>query len=115
MIEDTTLLRISILCVILGLGTAYIGSLLTQPDTVTPANISRDHLGETVVVTGVIPDITRSDEHLFFRVTDGNTSIQAVWFNAPRSPPTETAVMVKGTIDRYNGERELIVDTVNLK
>lgn len=116
MISDTTLLRVSLVCVIAGLGIAYTASILDQAPLLQPGEITADHVGESVRIAGNTgTTVHRSGKHLFFTVTHSNTTLPAVWFNAEQRIPANTAVVAKGRIRFAQGELELVVDTVTLK
>lgn len=110
--EDPKLLTLAFIISTIGLFLIVIFSQSQAP--VRISGIGPDHIGRTALLKGVISDVKESREgHLFFVLSDGNSNLKAVAFqdvSLDRSCIVEgKTVLVKGMIDEYKDELEIII------
>lgn len=99
--------RSCILVSVAGLALMYFSTQYFEPEKVSPADISRDDVGENFRVEGNVSGFYRTDSASFFKLNRRNSSIQVVDFER-KSFPEGATLTVEGRIDLYQGELELV-------
>jgi aspartyl/asparaginyl-tRNA synthetase len=119
--EESALLRLSVICSVAGLAILFYTSAQTQP-RMNIDQIEIDDIGRSIRVCGTIESKRISNNHVFLDMSDESGSIKFVIFNntalglAERGmSPTEleqgTHLCAAGTVDEYpkgSGNMELI-------
>ncbi|MFP4045986.1 MAG: exodeoxyribonuclease VII large subunit [Candidatus Aenigmatarchaeota archaeon] len=115
--KDKRLYKISLLISLAGLTVLLVWASLIEPDKVGIQSITREDIGQEVVVEGSIETMDWLEEgHLFFHVKDRKDRIMVVLFKDDaegmginrNSLEVEERVEVTGEVKDYNGQLEII-------
>ncbi|MFQ5976387.1 MAG: exodeoxyribonuclease VII large subunit [Candidatus Hydrothermarchaeales archaeon] len=116
--DDSTLLKISILVSTIGLITLFFVSSYTRPPNVKISEITYDDVGVYTVIKGKITSKNvHKDGHIFFDIADDTGKMKVVLFSGTAETlNSETLaclevgknIEVKGKVDEYKGSLEII-------
>lgn len=115
--DDSNLLRISILVSTLGLVLLFFVSIHSQPSLVEVAGLTYDDVGSKVVVKGEVMSKSVKDGHIFIKISDGTGKILiAIFQNAAEKISeeklgciqVESIVEVAGEVNEYRGSLEIV-------
>lgn len=102
--------RVSLLLVLLGLGTIYTASLAFEPPVVSIQDLDESFLGATVTVIGNVTDIHRTENAQFFTITGSEQRLTGVFFgNRNLGAIPYHNHRIEGEVEVYRGELELII------
>jgi DNA/RNA endonuclease YhcR with UshA esterase domain len=114
-VDDRAIVRLSLLCSIVGLAAVYGAALSARPRLTPIAAIDNDFIGARVVVSGQVVDLRSSDDgHLFLKLRDGSGGVVSVpIFSRIRSALREPIelldfVQVRGEVKLYREEFEVV-------
>lgn len=109
--EDKTLLKVSLICSILGiLILIFISHKIEIPIT-DIREINKDQLDQKIKVRGEISSITSLDDITILTIDDSTGEIKTVLFDKI-DLKQNTVVEISGTIEEYKGEIEIIIDDI---
>lgn len=116
--DDSSLLKISILVSTIGLIMLFFVSSYTRSPKVKISEITYDDVGRYTVITGKIAaKNVHKDGHIFLDVSDATGKMKVVLFSGTaKTLKSETlsclevgkSVEVKGKVDEYRGSLEII-------
>lgn len=119
MISDSRLRKISLAIALIGIALIFATASLSEPQRIAIADITDRDSGRIVSITGTISSYNTKDGHVFLTVTDGTWNMTVVMFErTARSYPDVYQlkkydnVTVKGQINIYKSELEIIANTV---
>jgi hypothetical protein len=99
--------RLCLLASVIGLGIMYASTQLVRPPEVTPADISRQDIGESYRVAGEVSGFYSTGSASFFTLAGEEGGIQVVDFQNRKFSAGQELV-VTGEIDLYQGTLELV-------
>jgi RecJ-like exonuclease len=99
--------RLCLMASVIGLGIMYASTQLMQPAKISPAEVSKEDVGETYRVEGKVSGFYSTDTASFFTLEGEKDSLKVVDFQN-RKFPTGQELAVTGKIDLYQGSLELI-------
>ena len=124
--EERQLKIISITGSVLSLIAIYIFVLNIPAQNIEICDISLEHVGNIVNVTGTAEDVLHSNNHVFFTLTDGDCEIRVVLWesvveglemrNIPVSEITNnTRINLAGEVDVHGGYLQIVPTRPTLK
>lgn len=115
--DDSDLLRVSLLVSTSGLVLLFFVSIHSQPSLVEVSGISYDDVGSTVIVKGKITSKSVKDGHVFVKISDGTGKIAAAIFENVAEKMSEeklsciqdgSIVQIAGEVNEYRGSLEIV-------
>ncbi|MBI5884733.1 OB-fold nucleic acid binding domain-containing protein [archaeon] len=108
--------RLCLALALLGLISLSLLSVYSLPEKKELSELAGEKTGALVEVKGVIEELRAFKKNLFFELTDGNTSVKAVLFNASDEIKERLAegveARVQAKLQEFKGSKELIVSRV---
>jgi len=108
--KDSTLLKISLIFGAIGLIGLSIITSTASLDEISISKIDQTDLDQKVKITGKIEKITSTEKATFLEISKKET-ITAVVFE-PVDLEKGSFVEVIGQVDKYKGEKELLVEKI---
>ena len=96
---------------VLGLLVMYGSTLYFSPEKVSPGDISREDMGETVSVVGNVSGFYSAGSASFFTLESSSGSVSVVDFEG-RSLPDGRTVEVTGRVDLHEGDVQLVASSI---
>ena len=118
MISDSLLAKLCILIVVIGVIILYFLTQFIEPTEMSISDITRNHVGQKVAVSGTISSLSEKDGHFFFTLIEGHHNIKAVVFSNKANTINTVLlgngefITVHGEVELYNNELEIIVENV---
>lgn len=93
-------------------------------ELISVGDIGEEHRGQLIMVRGYVSNMSKNKEHLYFKLSLGGASIEAVLFKADgdalvgrrekveQSLQKQYPIRVQGTVDLYKGAFQLVVTKV---
>ena len=113
--NDHVMIRLSLVCSLVGLAAVYGAGLSIRPRLTPIAALDNDFVGTRVVISGQVVDLrTTDDGHLFLKLQDNSGGVVSVpIFNRIRSAledPVELLdfVQVRGEVKLYREDLEVV-------
>lgn len=113
-ITESDIVNACIVLAVIGLGTIYLSQSFILPEEVDIGGIDETWIGNSVSVNGTVSSVYSSNGAVFLTVEDDSGSITVVDFDGSRYSEG-SPVKVKGYIEVYQGELEIIADEIKLK
>ena len=114
MISDHTLRKISLLMCIFGVVLLFFVSQVIEPKNISISDIDETMIGNNVIVEGVVNSISNKNNIAFLTVSDSKNKIKVVMFNTNIDASIGDTICVKGKIDKYEGELEIIANSIEI-
>ncbi|MFC2143334.1 exodeoxyribonuclease VII large subunit [Candidatus Aenigmatarchaeota archaeon] len=121
MLSDSAIAKICLLIVVIGIIILYFLTQIIEPVEMSVTEITRDHVGQKVAVSGYVVALNENDGHYFFMLIEEperSYGIQAVLFNN-KANTINTALLgngefitVHGEVALYQNNIEIIVEDV---
>ncbi len=108
--EDKTLLKIALLSSLTGIIILFLILEFSDIELVNINEISDEHMDEKIRIQGRITRITHIGETTFIEISQECTIKGVVFDNI--SLKENMFVEIIGTVDEYNGEKEMIIDEI---
>ena len=110
--KETTLLKIAIICSLVGLIVLYFISAKIEIGDYKP-NLLNKNVGEDVKLTGTITKISQRDNVAFVEVNQENP-ITVVLFADSNDLEEGNVVEIIGEVQEYNGKEEIIANRIRI-
>lgn len=114
--KEKTLLKIALICSVVGIALLYIFSEGIEIDESTIDKINKGSIGESVKIKGVLSKVSNAENAVFLEITQPQT-IDIVLFKDKHTNITMEEgdyVEIIGKIEEYEGKREVIADRVRV-
>jgi DNA/RNA endonuclease YhcR with UshA esterase domain len=113
-ITESDILKACIVLAVIGLELIHISQSFIQPDKVDIGSIDETWIGNSVSVKGTVSSVSSSNETIFLTVEDGSGAITVVDFDGGNYSEGYS-VTVKGYVEVYQSELEIVADEIKLK
>ncbi|MFB6145953.1 MAG: OB-fold nucleic acid binding domain-containing protein [Candidatus Nanohaloarchaea archaeon] len=111
--REKDIYRISTLLGLIGIVLLYLSGQALSVKTVSIGSIGPESTGKKVAISGRITDYTESGGNEFMTLKDGTGKIKVVRFDALKSFGKGSRVDVKGSVQLYHGELEIVADSIS--
>lgn len=110
--KERTLLKISLICSLIGLIVLF---LLAENIKIDDRNIDKITMGDieqSVNIKGVVTKVTDREKVMFIEISE-KSKINALMFKKDNiSIETGDLVEIKGTVDEYDNQPQIIIDEI---
>ena len=106
--------RASVFFGIIGLTLIYFSTLYLEAEESSIGSIERDQAGSHVKIEGKVVSLFESDNHKFFDLNDSTGEISVVDFDSEQEINQGDEVLVKGRVDIYQGDLQVISDILEV-
>ena len=110
--KEKTLLKVAIICALIGVFILYIVSENITIDETSISNIEKEQIGNDVKVKGVVKDAFNGEKVSIITITQPDDMKVVVYGNVNLKEGDYIEVI--GEIDEYNGELEVIGNRVRV-
>ena len=111
--QDKVLLKLSLLWALVGLFLLLLIANFTQPPEIKAIQLE-DNLDKIVLVEGEVMNIIPRDTVTFIDLQDSSGKIRVVLFDKLNSINQGDKIQVRGRVELYKGELEVIADEIKL-
>ncbi|MFH1455867.1 MAG: OB-fold nucleic acid binding domain-containing protein [archaeon] len=111
--NDKTLLKLAIICSIIGIFGLFVLSETTGAKIINISEINLSFIDKTIQVKGVITEVKLSQELTILEVEDETGKIKALAFEHLQVSKG-SKVNIEGTIQEYENEIEIIIEKLNV-
>lgn len=114
--REKTLLKIALICALVGITLLYIVSERVKIDESTIDKINKGRVGESVKIKGVLGKVSSTDKVVFLEITQPQ-SLTVILFkdkNINITLDEGDNVEIIGKIEEYEGKMEVIADMVRV-
>lgn len=101
---------LSVTFAIIGLAALYYSTQLMDPANVNTEEIDESMLGDSVKTSGSVEDVFNYENHQFFDLEDETGAVSVANFDYNKRVDEGDKITVKGTVDMYEGDIQIIVD-----
>jgi len=114
--KEKTLLKIALICSVVGIAMLYIFSEGIEIDESTIENINKGNVGESIKIKGVLSRVSSADNAVFLEITQPQTLSVILFKEKDINITLEEGdyVEIIGKIEEYKGKREVIADRVRV-
>jgi len=109
--QDKVLLKLCLLWALVGIFLLILIANFTQPPEIKAIQME-DNLDKIVLVKGIVTQITPRDTVTFIDVKDSTGEIKVVLFDKLNSVNQKECIQVRGRVELYKGELEIIADEI---
>ena len=112
--DDKTILRIALVCSLVGVFILY---LVSDNINISESNINKinkDNVNEYVKIKGIVTKITDLEKVMFIEITQPSSVDVIVFKDKNISLNERDHVEVIGKTEEYNGKKELIADRIRV-
>lgn len=88
-----------------------ITTVSAEPQRVSPEEVDKSMLGKKVAVEGSVNNLSRYNQHAFFQLN----SVDAVMFSYPGFIFNNETAVVKGRVDLYEGNLQVVGEKIEIK
>jgi len=110
--NDKTLLKLAIMCSVIGILGLFVLSETTGTETVKIAEIDSSFVDKTIQVNGLVTEVKLSQDLTILEVEDETGKIKALAFEHLQVSKG-SKVNIEGTIQEYENEIEIIIEKLN--
>lgn len=96
---------------LIGLILLGITTVAAEPQRVSPEEVDKSMLGKKIAVEGSVNNLSRYKQHAFFQVN----SVDAVMFGYPGFIFNNETVVLKGRVDLYEGDLQVVGSKIKIK
>ncbi len=100
-----------ILATVTGLLMLGIVTASAEPQKVSPEEVDRSMLGKQIAVEGSVRELSRYKQHAFFKIK----SLNAVMFDYSGFIFNNETVVLKGRVDMYEGDLQVVANSIEIK
>ena len=104
--------KLSVLLAVIGLSMVYASSFYMATGKVDIGSIKKSQAGKNVRIEGHVTSFSRPKNTAFVTVEDSTGAVQVVDFDSSLDLRTGESVTVKGNVNIYHGELEIVADSV---
>lgn len=110
--KERTLLKLSLVCSIVGIFALFV---ICDNIDIGESEISAldGMVGESAVITGVVSRVSEFNETTFIEIAQ-ETTVDVVMFERVPGIQVGSLVQVRGKVDEYQGESEILADEVRV-
>ena len=114
--KEKTLLKLSLIFSVLGIIILLLISSNLKIDTKSIEKIEQEEIGNTIKVIGKIERITDMEKVMFITLAQQKTeTVSVILFkDANITIPEGSYVEITGTLDDYEGKKEIIADKIRM-
>ena len=110
--KDKALLKLAFLWSLVGIIILICIAFFTEPELVDISELE-DEIGKTIIIQGKVIETNYKSKVTFFSINDGTGEVTTVMFDTPsESLEADDKVQVKGKVEYYKGELEIIADEI---
>ncbi len=110
--KENTFLKLALVWSLIGIFILLVVAVFTEPKAIELAEVGQ-HIGEKVIVQGVVGDATYKEKVSFIDLDDGSGKISIVLFENPEKKVyTGDEIQVKGQVKEYEGDLEIVADEI---
>ena len=111
--QEKSLLRLAILCSIIGLLILIFVSNTIEPQKLKIKDITKEHVGQAIKTQGTISSIQTIDELTILEITDKTSKIKVIAF-ANTTLSKNNNIEIEGIVKEYKDELEIEADIIKI-
>lgn len=111
--QEKNLLRVAILCSIIGILILIIISKNIEPQKLNINQITKEHIGQPIQTEGTIFSIKTAEEFTILEIKDKTGKIKVMAFQN-LTLTKNNKVLIEGTVKEYKDELEIEADKIKI-
>lgn len=119
--DDKKIMKFCAILVVIGIIGLFVITTFSTPTSLAISSIDENSVGQIVSISGIVTSYYTSNGHVFMDVDDTTGSIKVVMFedDAENNPWTydvrkDDEIIINGKIQLYEGELEIIANSVDI-